>query len=98
MDYISPKEFFGSYAEKFLTGDNVEISEIYYLLVMYKEFLGCVAIDRQNYLKILDNRMMIVWLDQFRVLNKRMKSLAHSISIKFDNDPLLAYDLLKSFH
>lgn len=46
MDYISPKEFFGSYAEKFLTGDNVEISEIYYLLVIYKEFLGCVAIDR----------------------------------------------------
>ena len=38
---------------------------------------------------------MVVWLDQFRVLNKKLKNLALSINISFDNNPDFAFKLLE---
>ena len=37
-------------------------------------------------------------MEQFRVLNKKMKSTAKAISIKFENNPELAYQILVDLH
>ena len=43
--------------------------------------------------------MVAVWLEQLRVMNKKMKELAQSITISFnEEDPELAYQILVTLH
>lgn len=57
-----------------------------------------MVIDKENAGKYFDNRIIAVWLEQLRVLNKKMKGLAKEISVTFDNDAELAYDILVGLH
>lgn len=51
-----------------------------------------------NYQTYFDKKIISVWLEQFRVLNKKMKELAKSMSIKFESDAELAYQVLIDLH
>lgn len=52
----------------------------------------------ENYQINWDKKIISVWLEQFRVLNKKMKELAKSMSVKFSPNGELAYRILLELH
>lgn len=53
-------------------------------MTVLKGFLDNTVISQQNYKTHFDKRIIAVWLEQFRVLNKKMKGLAKKIKISFE--------------
>lgn len=62
----------------------MDIHEIYSIMTVLKGFLDNTVISQQNYKTHFDKRIIAVWLEQFRVLNKKMKGLAKKIKISFE--------------
>jgi hypothetical protein len=42
--------------------------------------------------------MAVVWLEELRVKNKHMRKLAAEITIKFEDDPDFAFEVLQLLH
>lgn len=76
----------------------MDIHEIYYVLIIFKSFLEAVTIDSNNYEVYFSKKMVAVWLEQLRVMNRNMKELATSITINFNEEPELAYKALVALH
>lgn len=80
----TPSEFFTHYANKFLDNDQeeeVNIHEIYYVLIIFKAYLESITITQETYEKYFSKKMVAVWLEQLRVMNKKMKEMAKAITI-----------------
>ena len=67
--------------------------------MVLKGFLKNVVILRENYEQYFDKGIIAVWLEQLRVMNKKMKLLAKEIEIGFDEaDQDLAFEILVTLH
>ena len=97
----SPTQYFRQYANKFLDNDSekeADIHEIYSVLTVLQGFLDNNTITEENYQSFFDKKIISVWLEQYRVLNKKMKALAKSMSIRIEENPGLAYQVLVDLH